>query len=167
MKQFKESGSVSKGVCPGHPRTLEENVEHIRQSCVRNPKKFIDHWSLAMGIVKIAIQNVLHKHLQLHAYKIQLIQIKANKLKLLFFMLSKSDDDESFLNLIIFTDEATFLVNGCINCHNWCIWRSQQPTKIHEYVFCYPKVNVWCGLLYDCIVWFFFFAEHRKHLSRF
>ncbi|CAL1291614.1 unnamed protein product [Larinioides sclopetarius] len=35
----------------------------------------------------------------------------------------------------------------------------QQPTEIHEYVCCSPKVNVWCGLLYDLIVGNFFYAE--------
>ena len=37
MKQFKGTGSISKGVPPGCPSTSKENVEPIRQSCVRSP----------------------------------------------------------------------------------------------------------------------------------
>ncbi|GBM88637.1 hypothetical protein AVEN_223226-1 [Araneus ventricosus] len=46
MKKFKETGSVAKGASPGQPRT-SENVEHIRQSCVRSPKRSIARRSLA------------------------------------------------------------------------------------------------------------------------
>ncbi|GBM56781.1 hypothetical protein AVEN_38348-1 [Araneus ventricosus] len=38
MKKFKETGSVAKAASPG---TSEENVEHIRQSCVRSSKRSI------------------------------------------------------------------------------------------------------------------------------
>jgi hypothetical protein len=72
LKQFKETGSVAKQKPSGRPRTLEENVECIRRSCVRSPKKSIACQSLALGIPKTTIQNVLHRRLRLHAYKIQL-----------------------------------------------------------------------------------------------
>ncbi|PSN50602.1 hypothetical protein C0J52_22190 [Blattella germanica] len=35
-KQFKETGSVQKGKSTGRPRTSQENVERIRQSCVQS-----------------------------------------------------------------------------------------------------------------------------------
>jgi len=60
--------------CTGRPRTSEEDVERIRQSCIRIPKKSIARRSVALGIPKTTIQNVLHKRLRLHAYKIQLKQ---------------------------------------------------------------------------------------------
>jgi hypothetical protein len=50
-------------------------------------------------------------------------------------------------------------MNGCINQHNCRIWGSEQPNEIHEYVRGSAKVNVWCGLLCDCVVGPFFFAE--------
>jgi hypothetical protein len=70
--KLKEAGSVAKQKFSGRPRTSEENVERIRQSCVRSPKKSIARRSLALGIPKTTIQNVLHKRLRLHAYKIQM-----------------------------------------------------------------------------------------------
>jgi len=60
--------------CTGRPRTSEEDVERIRQSCIRSPKKSTARRSVTLGIPKTTIQNVLHKHLRLHAYKIQLKQ---------------------------------------------------------------------------------------------
>jgi hypothetical protein len=72
LKQFKETGSAAKQKSSGQPGTLEENVVHIRQSCVRSPKKSITRRSLELWIPRTTIQNVIHKHLHLYAYKIQL-----------------------------------------------------------------------------------------------
>jgi hypothetical protein len=38
LKEFKETGIVAKQKSSGRPGTSEENVEHIRQSCVRSPE---------------------------------------------------------------------------------------------------------------------------------
>jgi len=102
--------------------------------------------------------------LRLHAYKIQLKQeIKPDdrpkRVEFATFMLNAIDEDEIFLQRICFSDEATFYVNGCVYRHNCRIWGTQQPNEIHEYVRGSPKVNVWCGLLYDRVIGPFFFSE--------
>jgi len=102
--------------------------------------------------------------LRLHAYKIQLKQeIKPDdrpkRVDFATFMLNTIDEDETFLQRICFSDEAAFYVNGCVNQHNCCILGTQQPNEIHEYVQGSPKVNVWCGLLYNRVIGPFFFSE--------
>jgi hypothetical protein len=72
LKQFKEMGSAVKQKSSGQPGTSEENVECIGQSCVRSPKKSIACLSLELGIPETVNQNVIHKHLRLYAYNIQL-----------------------------------------------------------------------------------------------
>ena len=74
-------------------------------------------------------------------------------------MLNKIDDDERFLQRVLFTDEATFHVNGCTNRHNCRIWGSQQPNEIIKYDRGSPKVNMWCGLMHDQVIGLFFFIE--------
>jgi hypothetical protein len=71
LKQFKETGSVAKQKSSGRSGTYEENVYHIRQSCVRSPKRSLAR-RLELGIPKTMIQNVIHKRLCLYAYKIRL-----------------------------------------------------------------------------------------------
>jgi hypothetical protein len=66
LKQFKGTGSVAKQKSSGWPGTLEENVDRIRQSRVRSPKKSIAHQNLELGIPKTMIQNIIHKRLCLH-----------------------------------------------------------------------------------------------------
>ena len=91
MNQFKETGTVEKQKSTGRPRTSEEDVERIRQSCIRSPKKSIPHRSVTLGIPKTTIQNVLHKSLRLHAYEIQLKQkIKPDEIQEIEFRLDVS-----------------------------------------------------------------------------
>ena len=126
MNQFKETGTVEKQKSIGRPRTSED-VEHIRQSCIRSPKKSIASRSVTLRFPKTSIQNVLQKCLRLLAYKIQLKQeIKPDdrpkRVEFATFMLNAIDEDENFLQRICFLDEATFYVNGCVNRHNCHIW---------------------------------------------
>ena len=57
------------------------------------------------------------------------------------------------------SDEATFYVTRCVNRHISRIWGTQKPNEIHEYVLGSPKVNIWCGLLYDRGIGPFCFSE--------
>jgi len=74
MNQLKKTGTVEKQKSTGRPRTSEEDVKRIRQPCIRSPKKSIARRSVTLGIPITTIQNVLHRRLRLHAYKIQLKQ---------------------------------------------------------------------------------------------
>lgn len=164
LQQFKETGSVLKGKSPGRPTVSAENVERIRASCSRSPKKSLVRRSLQLGIPRSTVYDVVRKRLKLHAYKIQLVhEIKPNdkglRLDFAVDILNRIDDSEDFLNNVIFTDESTFHVNGVVNRHNCRIWGSQKPQEIVQYQRDSPKVNVWCGLMNDRIVGPFIFAE--------
>ena len=59
----------------------------------------------------------------------------------------------------MFTDEACFHVPGKVNQYNVRIWGSENPHIVIEHIRNISKVNVWCGLLHDCLVGPFIFAE--------
>lgn len=162
--QFRDTGSVLKGHSPGRPKTSDEKVEEIRQSCIRSPKKSIVRRSLQLNIPKSTLHDVIRKRLRLHAYKIQLRhEIKTadrpKRTAFASFMLNEIDDNPNFLKRVLFSDEATFHTSGVVNRHNCRIWGSQQPNNVQEHVRDSPKLNVWCGLLYDKVIGPFFFAE--------
>jgi hypothetical protein len=62
-------------------------------------------------------------------------------------MLQKCDEELEFLNSILFSDEATFHINGSVNRHNCQIWGSENPHIVKEHVQDIPKVNICCGLM--------------------
>jgi hypothetical protein len=73
-----------------------------------------------------------------------------------------ASDTEMLLSvdqLIQLVHKATFHTIGCVNQHDCQTGGSEQPNEIHEYVHGSAKVNVWCGLLCDCVMGRFFFVE--------
>jgi hypothetical protein len=65
----------------------------------------------------------------------------------------------------MFTDKATFHINGYVNRYNCRIWGSQQTNEFFKYVRDTPEVNVWCGLLHDRVVGPFFFCGKNHYLD--
>jgi len=70
-------------------------------------------------------ENVLHKRLKFHAYRIQIlheiIDMECYKrIEFEILMLNANDQDDSFLWQMVHTDEIAFQKNGHVNIHNCC-----------------------------------------------
>jgi hypothetical protein len=61
FRQNKETGSFTKQKSSGRQGTSEENMEHIRESCITSPKMSISRRSLETTIPNSTVQNVIHK----------------------------------------------------------------------------------------------------------
>jgi hypothetical protein len=61
-------------------------------------------------------------------------------------MLSRTEENGSCLDLVLFSDESTFHVFGKVNRHNCRIWGSENPHQVIGYEWDTPKLNVWLGL---------------------
>jgi ribosomal protein S18 acetylase RimI-like enzyme len=110
------------------------------------------------------VHDVVHRRLKLLAYKLQLVQHiqpcdKPQRVNFETFMLEQLTADDSYLQKILFSDEATFHTHGVVNCHNCRIWGSKNPHAQMEHVRDSPKVNVWCDIMSGRIVGPFFFHE--------
>lgn len=91
--------------------------------------------SLKLGIPKTTIYKVLHKRLKLQAYNLQVLQeLKPDdfeeRLNFAVKMLNKINVNQSFLDDVIFSDEATFHMNGPVNRQNSRIWGSEDSQDI-------------------------------------
>lgn len=49
-------------------------------------------------------------------------------------MLNRLDDDEHFLDNIVFSDEKTFHLSGKVNTHECTIWGSENPDEKLQHV---------------------------------
>ncbi|KZC05853.1 hypothetical protein WN55_06850 [Dufourea novaeangliae] len=68
--------------------------------------------------------------------------------------LRKLQDDEMFVNKILFTDEATFTNHGEVNRYYWSIHNPQWLGEVDKQR---PwSVNAWCGLLHNKIIGSYF-----------
>ena len=55
-------------------------------------------------------------------------------------------EDATFIENIIFSDEAHFHLTGHVNRHNSRIWSDENPREIQERPLHCPRVTVWCGI---------------------
>lgn len=61
---------------------------------------------------------------------------------------------------MMFTNVATFHMNGHVNRHNCHTWRQEQSQEILKHVQDSPEVHVhYAGIMQDCAAQPFFFAE--------
>jgi hypothetical protein len=60
----------------------------------------------------------------------------------------------------LFSEEATFHINGRVNRHNVRVWGTENPHVTLEHERDSPKVNVFCAILKEKVSGPFFFVEN-------
>ena len=73
--------------------------------------------------------------------------------------LHKCDEREDFQDSIVWSDEATFKLNGTINGHNCVNWGNENQNIGEEKTGNLPGVWVWCGLSSTELIGPYFFEE--------
>lgn len=66
-------------------------------------------------------------------------------------------DNEQLTDLIVWSDEETFKLNGTINRHNCVYWARENPIAMEEWAVNLPGLSVGCSLSVRGIVGSFFF----------
>jgi hypothetical protein len=112
----------------------------------------------------MTVWTVLRKGLSFQPYKFQLLQeLKPNdrphRRDFCTGMLNRLEEDNLFLDKIVFSDEASFHLSGKVNRHNLIIWGSQNPHQIVEHMQDSPKLNVFCAESKKQVYGPFFFAD--------
>ena len=143
---------------------MEETVDRVCVSFSRSPHKSIRQTSRELGVPRSTVHDIVHKHLRLRAYELQLLHHSKpddhrKRTDFAFEMLSRIVENNNYLDLVLFSDESTFHVCGKVNRHNCCIWCSQNPHQVIEYERDTPKLNVSLGLHNHGVIGPFFFME--------
>lgn len=163
VKRFEETGAVKNRPRPGRPKssTLNEKQLDVTLSFVENPHLSTRQSAQHHDISHMAVDRIL-KTVKFHPYKITLIhelndEDVNRRIKFCDNMMTRIDNDPNFLNCIVFSDEATFELNGRINRHNCRYWSDSNPHWAVEAHTQYPqKLNVWAGILNSTIIGPFF-----------
>ena len=169
-QKFKETGSVDDLKRTGRPRTSEETVNAVHTSFQRSPSQSTRRAARELQVPQLTVVDILHKHLQFRAYKLQILQAlhpndRPQRTAFAEEILERIDADNDYLQYVAFSDEATFHVSGKVNRHNVRIWGSENPHAVIEHQRDSDKVNVWCCVMHDKIIGPFFrgiqhFGEH-------
>jgi len=163
IRRFVETGTNKNRHKSGRSQsqTTEERQFEVAQSFVENPRLSIREASQQLQMSRFSVSKNL-KTIKFHPYKIHLHQELNEddfdrRVQFSEVMMQRIDQQSNFLHNIVFSDEASFEINGKINHHNFRYWSNENPHWMLEAHTQRPqKLNVWVGLYDNQVVGPFF-----------
>jgi len=163
VRRFEQMGSVRNRPTTGRPSTAttEEKSLDVLQSFVENPHETLRSVALQHEIDPKSVHKILKVN-KFHPYKIKLVQELNDddpdrRVEFCETMMEMISQNPRFLENTVFSDEASFELNGNVNRHNCRYWSDTNPHWMRESHTQYPqKLNVWAGILGDTIIGPFF-----------
>lgn len=163
LRRFEQTGSVKDLPRSGRPRTAksDDNKLDILLAVSEDPHLSTNQLAANFNISQSSIVSFL-KSEKYKPYKVHLVHELTEddfdrRLQFSEEMLNICNNNENFVNNILFSDEATFCLTGEVNRHNCRYWSSENPSWFLEHHTQYPqKVNVWVGILGGHIIGPFF-----------
>lgn len=162
-RKFRDVGHVKDLQRSGRPKvTTEDKVLDVLLTINENPHSSTRQLALDNNISQGTVLNILHKE-KFHPYKVKLVQELSEddfdrRVQFCEEIMGICDNNPDFVKNIVFSDEATFSLNGAVNRHNCRYWSQNNPHWMEELHTQYPqKVNVWAGIVGNRIIGPFFF----------
>ena len=117
------------------------NEEGILRT-TRNVYKIVSRSHSTVG--KIMKKNLFFKPCKIQTCQFLTATHKIQRLQFCERFLCKVQNDSSFLDRVIFSDESYFSLSGLVNKQNTRFWRNSKPTPVETKRFD-KKVFVWIG----------------------
>ena len=172
VKKFKNTGTLIKSTKKGQKSTSgrkltarsPENVDTVRDSVGRSPKKSLQRCSQELGLSCSSIHRILKNDLQLHPYRIQIKQTltqndMAKRVEMCQWFESKIEESPDFLQNVWFSDEVHFSLSGHVNSKNSVFQGSQAPDEVLQRPLHSAKSTVWVAILKYGITGSFWFED--------
>lgn len=165
LDKFEQTGSVHHQAGGGRPPSVntEENRDTVATMLTQSPRKSLRRLSSETGISKSHLGRML-KEMDYKPYRPRLVHHlndddpdrRREFCELLFGQCHANSD---FLDSIVWSDEAKFMLNGRVNRHNCYYWDTKNPHKIISSEMHAPGVMTWAGITSTGMVGPFFFPE--------
>lgn len=154
LQKFEEHGVVTDLPRSGRPSFGDDTVEIVQHALQRGQSSSqlsiysARAISKETGICKTTVLKVLKDRLHMHPYHLQLVhelkpQDFESRMEFANWFL---EQDEDFVERILWTDEAHFHLDGSISNKNCVIWASNNPNISVSHSLHPQRVTVWCGL---------------------
>lgn len=157
VNSFVEDGSLKRTRQRRRTVTQENAEVDILAAVAVNPHISSRQLAQSSGISKTSVLRVLHRY-KFHPYHVSLHQELhgddfQHRVQFCNWAQQQIRNDENFVSMILFSDEASFTNSGQINRHNMHYWADENPHWIRQVDHQRPwSVNVWCGVLGDHII---------------
>ena len=136
----------------GRPRTSTSpgKEEQVQETLLRSPQKSLRQTARETNISKDSVYRIM-KHLHWKCYIPTLIHAlneddPDRRVQFCEWYLAKCAEDPGFPHKIVWSDEASFKLNGSINRHNCTYWGPVNPQVTLEHHVNLPGVTEWCGI---------------------
>jgi len=152
FNKFKRTGVVADAPRTGRNRsiTTDANMELVALSYVENAHISARRLSRELQISDRSIRRML-KRMHFRAYRPHLVQALHKddfdcRMEFCEWFLGCHAADAQFYRTILWTDEATFKLNGQINRHNCVYWASENAHVMSSVELNEPGICVWAGI---------------------
>ncbi|CAF4045863.1 unnamed protein product [Rotaria sordida] len=165
VRKFDETGSVEDEPRSGRPRSVgtDENKERVRAAFEESPATPLRIASLNLNLPKSSLQRMM-KELGLKPYRPQLLHAlnegdPDRRCEFADIFLKLVAKDSSFPYQIVWTDEATFKLNGHVNRHNCVYYATENPHIDSTQEINAPGIIVWAEIWSGGLIGPFFFRD--------
>ena len=139
-----------------------ENIEAVRLSATRSPKKSCRRRSQELSLSRMSIVRILKLDLKLFPSHIQVkhkltTQDQRAGVAMCNWFNDKMEEDEDWIDNVWFSDEAHFHLDGHVNSKNCVFWGTQPPQEVLQRPLHSSKVTAWCAMNSKTIIgpyWF-------------
>jgi len=163
--KFLRTGSVADAPHSGRPVTvtIPENMETVALSLAEDGNQPAHKLSMQLNISDRPLRRML-KRMYYKVYRPRLVQALQEDdfdrlLEFCGWYLGCLEEDPQLYHKILWTDEATFKLNGTINRHNCVYWSTDNPNICIEKQLNLPDVCVWAGIHTTGLVGPYFFDK--------
>lgn len=138
-----------------------DNEYKVMISIVEDPNVSTRQLSNQLDISNTTIRRIIKKN-KYHPYHIQLHQELlprdfARREEYCRWLINKINTERNFLNKVLFSDEATFHKNGCVNRHNFHYYSDHNEHLFRTTSQYRWSLNVWAGIIGDYVIGPYFF----------
>lgn len=165
VQKFSTHGNVKNLPKSGRRNSLTDDIKiNLALSIYENPHSSLNLLSRNNESHRSSIHRFFKKE-KFHPYKVNYVQKifdndQVRRLNFCEQMMELCDQNPNLLEGILFTDEATFCLNGNVNKQNYRYWAPTNPHWILENNTQYrQKVNVWMGIINDRMLGPYFFQQ--------
>lgn len=162
VAKFTETGSVRDLPRQGRPRVNDETRLNVLLEAEENPQNSTRQLALNNNVDHSFVVKFFKKE-KYHPYKVQLIHElneddPDRRLQFCEELMLRCDENPNFLNNILFSDEATFCLNGTVHRHNCRYWsRENRHWTQESHSQRRGKLNVWIGIIGRRLIGPYFF----------
>lgn len=155
LVKLKATGSVRPRIRQRSKNTAVQ--ENILLESVENPNRSTNKIAQAVGCSQTTVWTTLNSN-KFHPYKMMSVQQLHDddcdrRLEFCDWFLEKKRLQPHFQNYILFSDEASFYLNGLVNRQNYRYWSDNNPCWAEDRRGqINPKVNVWCGIFNNRVI---------------